>query len=376
MADEFEGVALSELPEALEVTDDDLFLLEQAAAAKKLTGKTLVAFLLKLLKGHGGITSIKKTGTDGLVDTYTITFVDGNTETFTITNGEQGAKGEQGAQGDPGDRGKAIFYSHSETQVTEDTSFNPAMIETNGETLRVGDMILVPAGNLFQITKLPTDTEYIIYARYLTSLMGPEGPSRDYGIAFYQTTKEPPEELRNSVYVFNLDTVLTQGNELRSGDFIFDANYNLFRVEAVGATDLRASWVTTWSQNTGSVELPESFNYVILKSSTQNSFKQFKVSVDDSGTLTATEIINLGTVTISDPVYWGAFEGELSFAIGMTWADFCNSEYNTQNFYVDGSYIKEQSGCYLLYKPTSNAYMPIAPSNKIVDGRVYEWDMQ
>lgn len=35
-----------------------------------------------------GITSITKTGTSGLVDTYTIAFQDGNTATFTVTNGK------------------------------------------------------------------------------------------------------------------------------------------------------------------------------------------------------------------------------------------------------------------------------------------------
>ena len=34
-----------------------------------------------------GITSIEKTGTQGLVDTFTITFNDGSTQTFTVTNG-------------------------------------------------------------------------------------------------------------------------------------------------------------------------------------------------------------------------------------------------------------------------------------------------
>ena len=35
-----------------------------------------------------GISSITKTGTSGLVDTYTITYTNGNTTTFTVTNGE------------------------------------------------------------------------------------------------------------------------------------------------------------------------------------------------------------------------------------------------------------------------------------------------
>ena len=37
-----------------------------------------------------GIATIQKTSTSGLIDTYTITYTDGNTSTFSITNGEDG----------------------------------------------------------------------------------------------------------------------------------------------------------------------------------------------------------------------------------------------------------------------------------------------
>ena len=46
-----------------------------------------------------GISDISKTGTSGLVDTYTITYTNGTTTTFTVTNGEKGDKGDQGIQG-------------------------------------------------------------------------------------------------------------------------------------------------------------------------------------------------------------------------------------------------------------------------------------
>lgn len=36
-----------------------------------------------------GIASVAKTGTSGLVDTYTITYTNGNTSTFTVTNGAE-----------------------------------------------------------------------------------------------------------------------------------------------------------------------------------------------------------------------------------------------------------------------------------------------
>ena len=45
------------------------------------------------------IVSISKTSSDGLVDTYTITYSDQHTSTFTVVNGENGS---QGIQGNPG----------------------------------------------------------------------------------------------------------------------------------------------------------------------------------------------------------------------------------------------------------------------------------
>ena len=45
------------------------------------------------VKAEGnGIVSVEKTGSEGAIDTYTITFTDGTTETFTITNGGEGLK--------------------------------------------------------------------------------------------------------------------------------------------------------------------------------------------------------------------------------------------------------------------------------------------
>lgn len=49
-----------------------------------------------------GITSITKTGSSGKVDTYTITYSDNTTSTFTVTNGSDGAKGDTGNTGATG----------------------------------------------------------------------------------------------------------------------------------------------------------------------------------------------------------------------------------------------------------------------------------
>lgn len=49
-----------------------------------------------------GIQKIEKTDTQGLVDTYTITYTDGSTTTFTVTNGADGQDGQDGVDGASG----------------------------------------------------------------------------------------------------------------------------------------------------------------------------------------------------------------------------------------------------------------------------------
>lgn len=78
---------ISDLIEALLVKQDDLFVLEQGGAAKKLTGQTLISYLLRMIDGHGGIRGIEKAGSDGLADTYRITLADTTAYDFTVTNG-------------------------------------------------------------------------------------------------------------------------------------------------------------------------------------------------------------------------------------------------------------------------------------------------
>ena len=79
--------AISELVAAKQIKSTDMFVLEQDGTAKRLQGQTLLNWLTAAADGHGGISNIAKTGTDELVDTYTITLADTTTKTFTVTNG-------------------------------------------------------------------------------------------------------------------------------------------------------------------------------------------------------------------------------------------------------------------------------------------------
>lgn len=113
---------IDELEEALTITANDLFVLEQANTAKKLSGQTMTAMLTALANGHGGISTIAKTGsagTDPVIDTYTITYADGSTSTFNVTNGE---KGDQGIQGVQGPAGEDITITSTSVQYQEWTS--------------------------------------------------------------------------------------------------------------------------------------------------------------------------------------------------------------------------------------------------------------
>ncbi len=79
--------AISELIAANQVTPTDLFVLEQSGTAKKLTGQILENWLVSFADGHGGIQSIVKKSTSGLVDTYRITLADTTTFDFVVNNG-------------------------------------------------------------------------------------------------------------------------------------------------------------------------------------------------------------------------------------------------------------------------------------------------
>ena len=68
-------------------SNNTFFAVMQGGAAYKLTGAAFYTAMAEMYNAHGAIVSIGKTGTSGLVDTYTILFADNTTTTFTVTNG-------------------------------------------------------------------------------------------------------------------------------------------------------------------------------------------------------------------------------------------------------------------------------------------------
>lgn len=142
--------SISELTVASAVNPSDLFVLEQNGTAKKLTGQTLENWLLSFADGHGGIQFIEKTGTSGtnpVVDTYTITLADATTYSFTVTNGKKGDTGARTyvwikyasqrptANSDMGDTPDKWMGIYSGTSATAPTSYNSyTWYEIKGDT--------------------------------------------------------------------------------------------------------------------------------------------------------------------------------------------------------------------------------------------------
>lgn len=104
------------------------------------------------------ITGVTKTGTSGLVDTYTITFSNGSTSTFTVTNG---ADGQDGATGNgissvtkTGTSGRVDTYTITFTNGTTTT-----FTVTNGANGTNG--VGVPTGGTTgQVLKKKSNTNY------------------------------------------------------------------------------------------------------------------------------------------------------------------------------------------------------------------------
>lgn len=112
--------AINNLTNASGLDPTDLLILWDSGTntAQNMTGQQFATWLTALAAGHGGISSITKTGTAGLVDTYTITYADTSTSTFTVTNGAQGPQGDQTYV--------HIVYSQTEPDSDDDIGSIPA----------------------------------------------------------------------------------------------------------------------------------------------------------------------------------------------------------------------------------------------------------
>ena len=90
---------IGSLTPASSVGQSDLFVLEQNSTAKSLSGQTLITYLLAMIDGHGGITSItwSESGEsgNGATHTGTINLADGSTSQVVLRDGLKGNTGQK-----------------------------------------------------------------------------------------------------------------------------------------------------------------------------------------------------------------------------------------------------------------------------------------
>lgn len=153
---------INQLDNASSLDATDLLVLWDSSTntAQNMTGQQFTTWLTALAAGKGGISSISKTGTAGLVDTYTITYADASTSTFTVTNGAQGDQGEQ----------TYVWIAYSATEPDSDS-----------------DMSVIPApwmGIYVGLESTQSNLHYTDYTWY--EIKGPKGD----GVAYTAKTGE------------------------------------------------------------------------------------------------------------------------------------------------------------------------------------------
>ena len=117
------------------VGDDMVFTLDDSSTVTLSNAKVTLKGATGLTGSAGTITSIIKTDTTGLVDTYTVTYNDDTTTTFTVTNGADGA-----GSGD------------TMSPATNTDSYLPQWDGANSKTLKNG--VALPVGGLAGLTEV------------------------------------------------------------------------------------------------------------------------------------------------------------------------------------------------------------------------------
>lgn len=103
---------ISELTAATSIGTTDLFVLQQANIAKKLTGQILINWLTAAADGHGGIQSIAYSPAvpPSLQASMVVTLADGTVTAIPVYNGAKGDKGDQ----------TYVHIKYASTQPTSD----------------------------------------------------------------------------------------------------------------------------------------------------------------------------------------------------------------------------------------------------------------
>lgn len=251
---------IGQLAAASQVTPTDLFVLEQSGTAKKLTGQILENWLVSMADGHGGIQTIEKTGTAGLVDTYTITFADTTTATFTVTNG------------------KAISSVTTYYAVSTSGSTVPSSWSTTRQSMTATNRYLWSYQHIAFNGGTPN---YVDTVKTVIGVYGDKGVKGDTGrgiSSMAQTSRTPG---KFSVYTFTMSDGTTESFTVYDGVGIS----SIAKTSSVGLRDIYTITYTNGSTTTFEITNPKSITSVAL-TGTSGLVDTYTITFNDLSTTT------------------------------------------------------------------------------------------
>ena len=198
-----------------------------------------------------GISSITKTGTNGLVDTYTITYTSGASSTFTVTNGANGADGANGNDGvgivsitKTGSAGKVdtytILLSNNQTKTFTVTNGNDGSNGADGIGIKsVTKIGTVGKKNTYQVVL--TDDTVALTFDITDGADGANGNDGDDGVSVTNAAVDNTG---------HLIITLSEGEPIDAGYVIGDEGRGVSSIAKTSTVGLVDTYTITYSDDT------------------------------------------------------------------------------------------------------------------------------
>lgn len=167
-----------------------------------------------------GIVSIAKTGTSGLVDTYTITFTDGTTTTFTVTNG---ADGDITNVAQAFDATKA--YSAGDMVLYQGTLYVFTAAHAAGAWVGSDAQAVILTDEVTALKDDLSNLDDAVYSNIIREIVPyPFGTSLNNAYVWVATSVYVPKGLSGILTCANLSTGINQGKTLHVIKLLENAN--------------------------------------------------------------------------------------------------------------------------------------------------------
>ena len=321
-----------------------------------------------------GISTITKTGTSGLVDTYTITFTNGDTTTFTVTNGEDGEVTtaqmnaaietalEDYAKVDGSYSSLTAGNAEQIVSTVGVTDKTPYLFRTTGGSADVGDRV--------KVSEITGGT--VAWNQICPSISDFSGRKCTISVSDGVCTMTP-----------NADGVsngrITLANSSASNADVVNGHKYFMSFSIKSAVPLTSAWMlysNNLNNNTASI-IANAWNTVAaIKSTNSNSSKYFQV--DAYGSFALTDTVDVKNIMCIDlTAMFGSTIADYLYTLESGTAGAGVAKLKSWGFCTKPYYAYD-AGSLLSVKTTAhkevgfNAYDNTTGKAKVVGGQVYQ----